>query len=233
MLTLTFHGHACFLIEADDRRILIDPFLTGNPAADIGPDKLPKIDAVLLSHGHGDHLGDAVAIATKHGATVVATYELAQFCNDQGATVHSMHIGGAHRFPWGTVKLVPAFHGGARAPEARRPPQPPLRLPRMPAADPLPPPDVSAARPLGPSPGDVRAMLETVGYASLDAFTEAVVPADIRLRHPLDLPPARTEQEALAELRRLAAQNQAFRSHICMGYHDFIKPPVILRHLLE
>src|SRR2546428_8347725 len=115
MLTLTFHGHACFLIEADDRRILIDPFLTGNPAADIGPDKLPKIDAVLLSHGHGDHLGDAVAIATKHGATVVATYELAQFCNDQGATVHSMHIGGAHRFPWGTVKLVPAFHGGAGA----------------------------------------------------------------------------------------------------------------------
>src|SRR2546426_5776906 len=92
MLTLPFHGHACFLIEADDRRILIDPFLTGNPAADIGPDKLPKIDAVLLSHGHGDHLGDAVAIATKHGATVVATYELAQFCNDQGATVHSMHI---------------------------------------------------------------------------------------------------------------------------------------------
>ena len=113
MLTLTFHGHACFLIEADDRRILIDPFLTGNPAADIGPDKLPKIDAVLLSHGHGDHLGDAVAIATQHGATVVATYELAQFCSDQGATVHSMHIGGAHRFPWGTVKLVPAFHGGA------------------------------------------------------------------------------------------------------------------------
>src|SRR6266851_9963676 len=113
MLTLTFHGHACFLIEADDRRILIDPFLTGNPAADIGPDQLPKIDAVLLSHGHRDHLGDAVAIAKKHGATVVATYELAQFCGDRGVTAHSMHIGGAHRFPWGTVKLVPAFHGGA------------------------------------------------------------------------------------------------------------------------
>jgi len=113
MLTLTFHGHSCFLIEADDRRILIDPFLTGNPAADIGPEQLPKIDAVLLSHGHRDHLGDAVAIAKKHGATIVATYELAQFCGDKGATAHSMHIGGAHRFPWGTVKLVPAFHGGA------------------------------------------------------------------------------------------------------------------------
>src|SRR5258708_29065209 len=114
MLTLTFHGHACFLIEADDRRILIDPFLTGNPAADIGPEQLPKIDAVLLSHGHRDHLGDAVAIAKKHGATIVATYELAQFCGDRGVTAHSMHIGGAHRFPWGTVKLLPALHGGPR-----------------------------------------------------------------------------------------------------------------------
>jgi L-ascorbate metabolism protein UlaG (beta-lactamase superfamily) len=112
MLTLTFHGHSCFLVEADGRRILIDPFLTGNPTADIGPDKLPKIDAILLSHGHGDHLGDAVPIAKKHGATIVATYELAQYCADQGATSHSMHVGGAHQFSWGTVKLVPAFHGG-------------------------------------------------------------------------------------------------------------------------
>lgn len=113
MLALTFHGHACFLLEADGRRVIIDPFLTGNPVADITPDQLPKIDAVLLSHGHGDHLGDAVAIAKQHGATVVATYELAQFCADRGAAnVHHMHIGGAHQFPFGTVKLVPAFHGG-------------------------------------------------------------------------------------------------------------------------
>jgi len=103
----------------------------------------------------------------------------------------------------------------------------------MPAADPLTHPDVFAARHLGPGPGDVRAMLETVGYASLDALIDAVVPADIRLRHPLDLPPARTEQEALAELRRLAAQNQVFRSYIGMGYHDCITPPVILRNVLE
>jgi len=115
MLTLTFHGHACFLIEADGRHILIDPFLTGNPAADIGPDKLPKIDAVLLSHGHSDHLGDAIPIAKRHGATIVATFELAQFCEARGTTVHAMHIGGAHPFPWGQVKLVPAFHGGAVA----------------------------------------------------------------------------------------------------------------------
>jgi L-ascorbate metabolism protein UlaG (beta-lactamase superfamily) len=112
MVTITFHGHACFTLEADGRRVVIDPFLTGNPAADISADRLPKVDAVLLSHGHGDHLGDAVPIAQRDRAPVVATYELAQFCEAQGAAVHAMHIGGAHQFPFGRVKLVPAFHGG-------------------------------------------------------------------------------------------------------------------------
>ena len=108
----TFHGHACFLLEGDGTRVVIDPFLTGNPAAVIGPDKLPKLDAILLSHGHGDHLGDAIALAKRDKATIVATAELAAFCGDQGATAHAMHIGGAHQFPFGRVKLVPAFHGG-------------------------------------------------------------------------------------------------------------------------
>jgi len=112
MLKITFHGHACFVLEADGRRVIIDPFLTGNPAADISVDRLPKIDAVLLSHGHGDHLGEAVPIARRDGATVVATFELATFCEERGAVAHAMHIGGAHQFPFGRVKLVPAFHGG-------------------------------------------------------------------------------------------------------------------------
>jgi L-ascorbate metabolism protein UlaG (beta-lactamase superfamily) len=99
-------------LERDGKRVIIDPFLNGNPAADIGPDKLPDLDGILLSHGHGDHLGDAVALSKRHKATVVATYELAQFCADQGATTHAMHIGGGHNFPFGRVKLVPAFHGG-------------------------------------------------------------------------------------------------------------------------
>ena len=108
----TFHGHACFVLERDNKRVIIDPFLTGNPAADIGPDTLPHLDGILLSHGHGDHLGDAVALSKQHKATIVATFELAQFCSDKGATAHAMHIGGAHDFPFGRVKLVPAFHGG-------------------------------------------------------------------------------------------------------------------------
>ncbi|HYK83617.1 MAG TPA: metal-dependent hydrolase [Gemmatimonadales bacterium] len=112
MLTITFHGHACFVLEAAGRRLIIDPFLSGNPAADIPVERLPKVDAVLLSHGHGDHVGDAVAVAKRDAATVVATFELARFCEAQGARAHAMHIGGAHEFPFGRVKLVPAFHGG-------------------------------------------------------------------------------------------------------------------------
>ncbi|HYL55569.1 MAG TPA: metal-dependent hydrolase [Gemmatimonadales bacterium] len=112
MLKLTFHGHACFSLEADGRHLVIDPFLTGNPAADVPVARLSKVDAVLLSHGHGDHLGDAIPIAKRDGATIVATAELARFCGQRGATVHAMHIGGAHQFPFGRVKLVPAFHGG-------------------------------------------------------------------------------------------------------------------------
>jgi L-ascorbate metabolism protein UlaG (beta-lactamase superfamily) len=113
MLTLTFHGHACFLVEADGQRILLDPYFTGNPQADITADRLPKIDAILVSHGHDDHLGDALPLAKRDGATIVTTSELARFCRDQGAKAHSMHIGGSHQFPWGRVKLVPAFHGGS------------------------------------------------------------------------------------------------------------------------
>ena len=113
MLTVTFHGHACFEVTGDGKRILIDPFFTGNPKADVPAEKIAKLDAILLSHGHGDHLGDAIPLAKQHRATIVATYELAQFCDVHGATVHAMHIGGSHRFPFCTVKLVPAFHGGA------------------------------------------------------------------------------------------------------------------------
>jgi len=113
MPTLTFHGHACFVLEHAGKRIVFDPFLTGNPKADIEAAALPKPDAILLTHGHGDHLGDAIPLAKLHQSTVVAPYELAMFCAEQGApNVHPMHIGGAREFPFGRVKLVVAFHGG-------------------------------------------------------------------------------------------------------------------------
>ncbi|MGH7606695.1 MAG: aminomethyl-transferring glycine dehydrogenase, partial [Gemmatimonadales bacterium] len=90
------------------------------------------------------------------------------------------------------------------------------------------------ARHIGPSADDQAAMLAVLGYDSLDAFIDAVVPADIRLkRDGLRIPAAKSERDALAELRALAGQNQVFRSYIGMGYHDCITPPVILRNVLE
>src|SRR5881628_2303123 len=88
-------------------------------------------------------------------------------------------------------------------------------------------------RHIGPSAEDQTAMLGTLGYESLDAFIDAVVPADIRLREPLRLPAGITEQEALEQLRVLAAQNQVFRSYLGMGYHDCVTPTVIQRNVLE
>jgi len=93
--------------------------------------------------------------------------------------------------------------------------------------------DLFQDRHIGPSPEDQGAMLQALGYDSLDAFIDAVVPADIRLRQPLRTPEARTEQEALEALRLLAAQNQVFRSYLGMGYHDCFTPTVIQRNVLE
>jgi L-ascorbate metabolism protein UlaG (beta-lactamase superfamily) len=119
MATLTWHGHACFVVESSDGRVIFDPFLTGNPKAEVKPENVGQVDAVLVSHGHGDHFGDTVAIAKQHRATVVAAFEIAAWCEQQGCEAHPMACGGAHEFPFGWVKLVPAAHGSLFEPEPR------------------------------------------------------------------------------------------------------------------
>ena len=109
-MKLTFWGHSCFLVETGTHRLVIDPFLTGNPKAPLKAEQV-QCDFILVSHGHGDHLGDAVAIAKRNRATVIANYEIATYCARQGANSHGMHIGGAHNFPFGRVKLTIAHHG--------------------------------------------------------------------------------------------------------------------------
>ncbi|HSC57945.1 MAG TPA: aminomethyl-transferring glycine dehydrogenase, partial [Gemmatimonadales bacterium] len=94
-------------------------------------------------------------------------------------------------------------------------------------------PDHFASRHIGPRPADIAAMLATVGYESVDALIDAIVPAGIRLRRPLDLPAAQSESEVMGALKALAAKNEIFRSYIGMGYHDTIVPPVIQRNILE
>ncbi len=88
-------------------------------------------------------------------------------------------------------------------------------------------------RHVGPDSASVAEMLAALGHGSLDALVEAAVPASIRRRRPLELPPAASEAEALAELRQIASRNRITRSFIGMGYHDTITPPVIQRNILE
>ena len=108
---LRWLGHAALHIEADGVNVLIDPFLTGNPAAAARAEQVPA-DFILVSHGHGDHLGDAIPIAKRTGATIICNYEISEWLHKQGvAKAHGMQHGGAHNFPFGRCKLTLAFHG--------------------------------------------------------------------------------------------------------------------------
>ena len=109
-MKLTFWGHAAFLLEDGNHKIVIDPFLTGNPLAKVKPEEV-ECNYVIVTHGHGDHLGDTIAIAKKNDAVVIANFEVATYCGNQGCKAHPMHIGGAHEFPFGQVKLTIAHHG--------------------------------------------------------------------------------------------------------------------------
>ena len=94
-------GHACLRIDSDGQQIVIDPFLTGNPVAAAKAGDI-KTDFILVSHGHGDHLGDTVAIAQRTGATVVCNYEMSEWLQKQGVKkVHGQQHGGGHGFPFG------------------------------------------------------------------------------------------------------------------------------------
>ncbi|MCP4633174.1 MAG: metal-dependent hydrolase [candidate division Zixibacteria bacterium] len=109
-MKVTFLGHSCFSLESDRNRIIIDPFLTGNPHAGAKSEDI-MADFVLLTHGHGDHIGDGIEIALKNNATIIAPFELATYCQNKGAEAHAMHIGGSCEFPFGKVTLTIAHHG--------------------------------------------------------------------------------------------------------------------------
>ena len=108
---IRFLGQACFELKAGGATVLIDPFLTGNPQAAASADEI-EADAILLTHGHGDHLGDTVDIAKRTGATVVAIVELAAEIAGSRRRERQVdpNFGGTVQFDWGWVKLVPAWH---------------------------------------------------------------------------------------------------------------------------
>ncbi|MCX7991147.1 MAG: metal-dependent hydrolase [Proteobacteria bacterium] len=113
MVKITYHGHACIELNDGEYDIIFDPFITGNPVTRANPEDM-KPTAILISHGHGDHLGDAIDISKRTGALIIAPFELADFCQKNGAVnVHPMHIGGSYSFNFGKVKLTQALHGSA------------------------------------------------------------------------------------------------------------------------
>jgi L-ascorbate metabolism protein UlaG (beta-lactamase superfamily) len=112
-IKITWYSHACFLIATPQAKLLTDPFISDNP---LSPQKADRIEAdyILVSHGHGDHLGDTVDIAKRTGATVISNYEIQTWLTGKGIeNAHPQHIGGGFDYPWGRVKLTIAHHGSA------------------------------------------------------------------------------------------------------------------------
>lgn len=110
-MNFTYYGHSCFAVELGGRVLLFDPFITPNPlAAGIDLHSV-RADFILVSHGHQDHLADAVCLAKRAGATVIANYEVAMWLAKNGAPkIHPLNHGGACSFDFGRVKLVNAVH---------------------------------------------------------------------------------------------------------------------------
>ncbi len=113
-MKLTYYGHACFSVTAGGKNLLFDPFITPNPlASEIDIATIPA-DFILVSHGHGDHVADVVAIAQRTGATVIAPYEVGGWFEDKGLkNVQGMNHGGAAQMPFGRVKLTAAIHSSS------------------------------------------------------------------------------------------------------------------------
>lgn len=114
--TVTFLGHSAFALEHDGVRVLIDPFLTGNPIAEAAGIKADQqqADAIVLTHGHDDHIGDTVAIAKRTGATVYCSFEVGQYLQELGVgQIEDGNPGGRIEAPWGWVAFTQAFHSSS------------------------------------------------------------------------------------------------------------------------
>ena len=114
-MNIQFLGHACFLLDDGAHKALVDPYLTGNPLAAVSADQV-EADMIFVTHGHGDHVGDAVSIARRTGAQVCCPIELGEAVFvPAGISVVSGNLGGWTKTPFGRVKLTAAIHGSGVA----------------------------------------------------------------------------------------------------------------------
>ena len=107
---LTFLGHSAFSMVIGGYKILIDPFLTHNSDAPVSADKV-EADFILVTHGHGDHLGDTMPIAKRTGAMVISNAEICSWLEENGVKTHGQSLGGGFHHPFGYLKLTFALHG--------------------------------------------------------------------------------------------------------------------------
>jgi L-ascorbate metabolism protein UlaG (beta-lactamase superfamily) len=116
MLTYTYYGHSCVLLDDGKYKVLTDPFLTGNPKAAIKAEDV-ECDYILVSHAHADHLGDAPEIAARTGATIVAIPEVIGVCQEKAGNIkaHGMNLGGSVKLPFGKVRMTLALHSSGVA----------------------------------------------------------------------------------------------------------------------
>ncbi len=108
--TYTWYGHGTGGLEVAGHQILVDPYFTDNPAASTSAESV-SADYILVSHGHGDHIADAYAIAKRTGALVISNFEIATWLGNQGVNTHGQHLGGGYKHPFGYLKLTLALHG--------------------------------------------------------------------------------------------------------------------------
>ena len=112
MLTFDYYGHSCFQLDDGEHKLLFDPFLTGNPAAPITSDEV-KADYVLITHAHGDHIGDGYEIVKRNDATAIGIPEVMDISDDVNTI--GMNVGGTLYLPFGWVRMVPAVHSAGIA----------------------------------------------------------------------------------------------------------------------
>ena len=105
--------HACFTVTKNGETLICDPFLDGNPKGVRLQDL--KVNYIFITHAHGDHLGCAYELAKRTGALIITTAEIANEASSYNCQAHAMHIGGTYTFPFGKVRVTPAFHGSGIA----------------------------------------------------------------------------------------------------------------------
>ena len=107
---LIWYGHAALGLETGGYKVLVNPFLNDCPTATVSAEQVGA-DFILLSHGHGDHVGDTVGIARRTGALVISNAEIAGWISKKGLKAHAQHLGGGYHHPFGYLKLTFAIHG--------------------------------------------------------------------------------------------------------------------------